>query len=95
MRPGDAAHVVAIYQAGLDAGNASFETTDPTWQAFDTAKLPLRRHVAADTTTGQVLGWIAAAPSPADVPTPASSSTASTSIPVTAAAALPPHCCGP
>ncbi|GAA4491111.1 hypothetical protein GCM10023191_024390 [Actinoallomurus oryzae] len=60
MRPGDAEDVLAIYQAGLDGGNASFETTTPTWEAFDAAKLPLHRHVATDTGTGQVLGWIAA-----------------------------------
>lgn len=60
MRPGDAQQVLAIYQAGLDSDNASFETTTPTWKAFDAAKLPLHRHVATDTTTGRVLGWIAA-----------------------------------
>jgi L-amino acid N-acyltransferase YncA/2-polyprenyl-3-methyl-5-hydroxy-6-metoxy-1,4-benzoquinol methylase len=60
MRPADADEVLAIYQAGLDTGNASFETTAPTWEAFDTAKLPQHRHVAAESTTGRVLGWIAA-----------------------------------
>jgi L-amino acid N-acyltransferase YncA len=59
MRTADAAQVLAIYQAGLDTGNAGFETTAPTWGAFDAAKLPLHRHVAVDI-TGQVLGWIAA-----------------------------------
>ncbi|HYZ55750.1 MAG TPA: GNAT family N-acetyltransferase [Streptosporangiaceae bacterium] len=59
MRPGDADEVLAIYQAGLDGGNASFETAAPTWEAFDAAKLPLHRHVATDTTSGKVLGWIA------------------------------------
>ncbi|XVQ86811.1 N-acetyltransferase family protein [Microbispora siamensis] len=59
MRETDAAQVLAIYQAGLDGGNASFETTAPTWQAFDAAKLPLHRHVAVDAVSGQVVGWIA------------------------------------
>ncbi|MEN3534817.1 N-acetyltransferase family protein [Microbispora sp. ZYX-F-249] len=59
MREDDAAQVLAIYQAGLDSGDASFEITAPTWQAFDAAKLPLHRHVAVDTTTGQVIGWVA------------------------------------
>ncbi|MFI7042095.1 arsenite methyltransferase [Microbispora rosea] len=59
MRESDAAEVLAIYQAGLDGGNASFETTAPDWQAFDEAKLPLHRHVAVDTAAGQVVGWIA------------------------------------
>lgn len=59
MREADAAQVLAIYQAGLDGGNASFETTAPTWQKFDAAKLPLHRHVAVDSGSGQVIGWIA------------------------------------
>ena len=60
MRAADAADVLAIYQAGLDTGQASFETTSPAWEAFDAGKLPLHRHVAADAATGQVLGWVAA-----------------------------------
>ncbi|MEU4890988.1 N-acetyltransferase family protein [Streptomyces sp. NPDC044780] len=51
--------VLAIYQLGIDEGNATFETTAPTWEAFDAAKLPNHRHVALDA-SGQVLGWIAA-----------------------------------
>jgi L-amino acid N-acyltransferase YncA len=60
MEPRDAGQVLAIYQAGLDTGQASFETTAPAWKHFDAAKLPAHRHVAADTGTGQVLGWTAA-----------------------------------
>src|SRR5262249_30984387 len=60
MRAEDADQVLRIYQAGLDTGNASFETTAPTWEAFDSAKLLRHRHVAVDTTSGQMLGWIAA-----------------------------------
>ena len=60
MTGGHAAAVLTIYQAGLDTGQASFEATAPAWEAFNAAKLPLHRHVAADATTGQVLGWVAA-----------------------------------
>ena len=60
MRAADAAEVLTIYQAGLDTGQASFETAAPAWEAFDAGKLPLHRHVAADAATGQVLGWAAA-----------------------------------
>jgi L-amino acid N-acyltransferase YncA/precorrin-6B methylase 2 len=60
MRAGDADQVLAIYQAGLDTGQASFETTVPGWNAFDAGKLPLHRHVAVNAGTGQVLGWTAA-----------------------------------
>jgi L-amino acid N-acyltransferase YncA len=56
----DADQVLAIYQAGLDTGEASFETTVPAWEHFDAARLPAHRHVAADPSTGQVLGWTAA-----------------------------------
>ncbi|MFF3606985.1 GNAT family N-acetyltransferase [Streptomyces sp. NPDC002463] len=50
--------VVAIYQAGIDEGNATFETTAPTWAEFDAAKLPEHRFAAVDG-TGRVLGWVA------------------------------------
>ncbi|MFE6287965.1 GNAT family N-acetyltransferase [Streptomyces sp. NPDC057877] len=61
LAPLTAAHadeVLAIYQAGIDEGNATFETTAPTWQAFDAAKLPEHRFVALDE-RGAVLGWVA------------------------------------
>ena len=48
MDPADASQVLAIYQAGLDTGLASFETTAPSWEAFDAAKLPAHRFTAAD-----------------------------------------------
>jgi L-amino acid N-acyltransferase YncA len=51
--------VLAIYQAGLDSGDASFETKAPDWAAFDAARLPGHRHVARDPGSGEVLGWIA------------------------------------
>jgi L-amino acid N-acyltransferase YncA/2-polyprenyl-3-methyl-5-hydroxy-6-metoxy-1,4-benzoquinol methylase len=60
MRAADAGQVLAIYQAGLDTGQASFETTAPDWAAFDAGKLPLHRHVAVDAATGRVVGWAAA-----------------------------------
>ena len=60
MLAADAPQVLAIYQAGLDTGQGSFETTAPAWEAFDAARLPGHRHVAADAATGEVLGWVAA-----------------------------------
>ena len=60
MLAGDATQVLAIYQAGLDTGQASFETVAPAWEAFDAARLPGHRHVAADAATGELLGWVAA-----------------------------------
>jgi L-amino acid N-acyltransferase YncA/SAM-dependent methyltransferase len=62
MRAADASQVLAIYQAGLDTGQASFEVTAPGWDAFDAGKLALHRHVAVDAATGRVLGWTAVSP---------------------------------
>ncbi|SDK00243.1 GNAT family N-acetyltransferase [Nonomuraea jiangxiensis] len=63
MRAAHADQVLAVYQLGIDEGQATFETTAPTWAQFDAAKLPEHRHVALgalDGMPGQVLGWIAA-----------------------------------
>jgi L-amino acid N-acyltransferase YncA len=52
--------VLAIYQAGIDEGNATFETRVPGWQQFSAAKLAGHSYVAAG--EGGVLGWVAASP---------------------------------
>ncbi|WP_229698257.1 GNAT family N-acetyltransferase [Wenjunlia tyrosinilytica] len=52
--------VLAIYQAGIDEGEATFETLAPTWSAFDASRLPDHRFVALEEGTGNVLGWVAA-----------------------------------
>src|SRR4051812_29296352 len=46
MTADDAAAVLRIYQAGLDGGDASFESVAPRWDAFDGARLPGHRFVA-------------------------------------------------
>ncbi|MFG2981281.1 GNAT family N-acetyltransferase [Streptomyces sp. NPDC048258] len=51
--------VLAIYQAGIGEGNATFETTAPTWQVFEAGKLPEHRFAAVGD-DGKVLGWVAA-----------------------------------
>ena len=60
MVPDDAAAVLAIYQAALDGGDASFETTAPDWAGFDAGRLPGHRWVAE--AGGAVLGWVAVSP---------------------------------
>ena len=60
MVPGDAAAVQRIHQAGLDGGDAGFETTAPDWAAFDANRLPGHRWVAE--AGGTILGWIAVTP---------------------------------
>jgi phosphinothricin acetyltransferase len=61
MLPEHADEVLAVYQLGIDEGNATFETAAPSWQAFDAAKLEDHRHVALDA-EGRLLGWVAASP---------------------------------
>lgn len=61
MRAADAEQVLAIYQAGMDTGDAGFEVAAPDWPAFDAARLPLHRFVAVDDDPERVLGWVAAA----------------------------------
>ena len=62
MCAADAGPVLAVYQAGLDAGDASFETDAPSWAAFDETRLPGHRHVATADDTGEMLGWAAVSP---------------------------------
>src|SRR5512133_790828 len=52
LRPDDWPAVRAIYQAGIDTGDATFETAVPDWPAWDAAHLAGHRLVA----------WTAVAP---------------------------------
>ena len=59
-----AEQVLAIYQAGIDEGNATFETRAPAWPEFDAARLGDHRFVVTGMLAGaganMVLGWVAA-----------------------------------
>ena len=93
MRAADAGQVLAIYQAGLDTGQASFETTAPGWDAFDAAKLPLHRHVAVRRRhRARCSAGLPPRRSPTGASTRGWSSTASTSIRRTGAAGSAPRC---
>ncbi|MDP9868460.1 MULTISPECIES: GNAT family N-acetyltransferase [Streptosporangium] len=59
MTPEHATQVLAIYQLGIDEGQATFKTEAPDRDHFDAAKLPAHRYVAMDG-TGRILGWVAA-----------------------------------
>jgi L-amino acid N-acyltransferase YncA len=50
--------VLAIYRAGIDEGNATFETEPPTWERFTSTRVSGQRYVALDT-DGSVVGWTA------------------------------------
>jgi L-amino acid N-acyltransferase YncA len=57
MTVAHATAVLAIYQAGIDEGNATFEMRAPVWEEFSATRLPAHRYVAL---AGQdVLGWVA------------------------------------
>ena len=43
MRADHADQVLAIYQLGIDEGNATFETTAPSWESFDATRIPDHR----------------------------------------------------
>jgi phosphinothricin acetyltransferase len=58
MRPVHAPEVLAIYQAGIDEGDATFETRAPGWEDFSAARLHGHRYVAVSQ-AGAVLGWVA------------------------------------
>ncbi len=55
-----AAAVLAIYQAGIDEGDATFETRAPAWPEFAAARLAEHRYVASR--GADVLGWVAVSP---------------------------------
>ena len=55
-----AGRVLAIYQAGIAEGDATFETRVPSWEEFDAARLPDHRYVALD--VDRVVGWVAVSP---------------------------------
>ena len=53
--------VLAIYQTGMDEGQATFETGAPDWAGFRTGHLAAHSYVALDP-DGTVLGWVSACP---------------------------------
>jgi L-amino acid N-acyltransferase YncA len=57
MRPGDAEAVLRIYGEGIATGNATLDTTVPTWEAWDAAHRRDCRFVAR--IEGQLVGWTA------------------------------------
>jgi L-amino acid N-acyltransferase YncA len=60
MRPEHAERVLAIYRAGIDTGDATFETEAPSWDTFDHGRLVEHRFVAGD--ENDVVGWVAVSP---------------------------------
>jgi phosphinothricin acetyltransferase len=61
MTADHAAAVIEIYVAGVEEGNATFETEAPTWDRFSATHLAEHRFVAVDD-AGCVVGWTACVP---------------------------------
>ena len=60
MAPEDWEQVRAIYEECIRSGNATFETSAPSWEQWDQAHLPFCRLVARR--AGAVVGWAAVTP---------------------------------
>jgi L-amino acid N-acyltransferase YncA len=58
--PSDWPSVAAIFAEGIATGDATFETTVPTWEDWDNRHLPEHRLVAE--IDGEIAGWIAVVP---------------------------------
>jgi L-amino acid N-acyltransferase YncA len=59
LRSLDWPEVARIYEEGIESGDATFETTVPSWEAWDAAH-PEHRIVAE--LDGRVAGWVALSP---------------------------------
>jgi L-amino acid N-acyltransferase YncA len=61
-----APQVLAIYQAGIEEGDATFETRAPSWEQFDATRLAGHRFVAIRKILpggeDAVAGWVAVSP---------------------------------
>lgn len=62
MKAADGPAVLAIYQAGMDTGNATFQASAPAWSDFDAGHLAIPRLVAVERGDDVLLGWAAASP---------------------------------
>ena len=60
MTPGDWPAVERIYAEGIATGDATFEMETPSWEEFDTGRLPRHRFIAVE--DGVVVGWAALMP---------------------------------
>ena len=60
LLPSDWPAVAAIFAEGIATGDATFETTVPSWEDWDARHLPEHRFVAE--LDGEVAGWIAVVP---------------------------------
>jgi phosphinothricin acetyltransferase len=60
MKPEFQEEVLEIYRLGIETKNATFNTSVPTWEEWDSGHLPHSRFVAK--IENQITGWIALSP---------------------------------
>jgi phosphinothricin acetyltransferase len=60
MTAADWPEVEAIYAEGIASGDATFETSTPSYEDFDASRLPAHRLVAVQ--YGRIVGWAALSP---------------------------------
>ena len=60
LRPEHWSEVARIYGEGIATGNATFETSVPSWEDWNSSHLEAHRLVALD--EGNVVGWVAVSP---------------------------------
>jgi L-amino acid N-acyltransferase YncA len=60
MTASDAEAVIRIYQEGIETGQATFQTTAPSWEEWDKSHLNPLRYVAI--IEDQIAGWVALSP---------------------------------
>ena len=60
MKDSDAQAVLEIYKKGIEIGNATFETTVPSWKKWDQSHHKHCRFVYVENRT--VVGWVALSP---------------------------------
>ena len=57
MEPEDSQQILAIYQEGIDTGQATFETVTPDWEQWNAGHLPQCRLVVRN--GEKIVGWAA------------------------------------
>lgn len=60
LLPSDWDSVKSIYEKGIATGNATFQTSAPTWEEWDSSHLGTCRIVVQE--SGKVVGWAALTP---------------------------------
>ncbi len=61
LQPEDSEQVIAIFQEGINGGNATFDQTVPTWESWDNKFFKTCRFILEDENE-KIVGWAALQP---------------------------------